>query len=280
MRLTFSFIPTITWLSLIAIPTMASPASADNGDSCEAKWSANSAQFVNQENPDYSGLLAYWQQQASECKGTGAYEARLAVIYLYLDQPREARSALEQARKRRSRYASLIELVAFMSESFALVAQSPIDEVKMEEFGKRVYAYASRNPERADVLAYAGGIQTTLGHHDRAIALLEKALALSKAGQPISLAGLYRNATISYAALQRYSEAYDAGGAALSENKGVMADAEFMYAVINTQAELGQLDAAKTSAEVLVAKTPAVRTDPEFAALVAYLKDKFKAAAK
>lgn len=92
----------------------------------------------------------------------------------------------------------------------------------------------------------------------------------------MSRAGLFRNATVSYAALGKYSQAYDASGAALSENKGFMADPDFMYAVIRTQAELGMLDEAKTSVEVLATKTPAVKGDQEFNELVKYLKRKLE----
>jgi tetratricopeptide (TPR) repeat protein len=251
---------------------------AGSGDLCEARWREKSGQFVNVEQPDYRGLLSFWEQQASDCSGTGAYEARLAAIYVQLNELERAHAALAAARKHPAQYTNLIELVELTSESFALAGRAGTSKSKsqLDEFGQRVLAFAKRYPEFPEGLAFAGGVQTTLGHHADALPLLEKAFTLADKG--ISKTGLYRNAAVSYAALGKYSQAFDAAGAAVSEKKALMADPEFMYAVIKTQAELGMFEQAKQSILVLVAKAPAVKADPEFRELVESLKLKFEAA--
>ena len=90
------------------------------------------------------------------------------------------------------------------------------------------------------------------------------------------MAGVYRNATISLAALRQYTRAYDAAGAAIDENPAATADPEFMYAVIKSEAELGHAEDAKTAAQLLAAKNPIVKSDPEFIELIAWLKDKLQ----
>jgi tetratricopeptide (TPR) repeat protein len=249
---------------------------AGSGDLCEARWREKSGQFVNMEQPDYRGLLSYWEQQASDCSGTGAYEARLAAIYVQLNEHEQARAALAAARKHPAQYTNLIELVELTSESFAIAGRGGASTSQLDEFGQRVLAFAKRYPEFPEGLAFAGGVQTTLGHHAIALPLLEKAFVIADKRMPKT--GLYRNAAISYAALGKYSQAFDAAGAAVSEKKALMADPEFMYAVIKTQAELGMFEEAKQSILVLVAKAPAVKADPEFRELVEKLKLKFEAA--
>jgi hypothetical protein len=93
--------------------TMASVAhGANDGPACEKEWLARSAQYTLERPEDYVGLLQDWKQLEPRCRGTVAYEARLATIYFYLGQPAKAREAIDSVAGVRSAYDNLIELAA------------------------------------------------------------------------------------------------------------------------------------------------------------------------
>jgi tetratricopeptide (TPR) repeat protein len=259
----------IAWFTVSIL--LVANAHAGDGAACEQLWLDNSGQYIQKAAPDWAGLLKFWQQKAPECKSTGAYEAHLATIYFYKGQWKEGHDALAKARKNPGSYSNLIEVAGLMGESFELSAQSPVDEAKLRELGERTLAFADLHPDYGPGLAWAGGMATALHYHSRAISLLEKAFMLSKSGQKFPMAGVFRNATISYAALGKYDRAYRTAGAAIDENGGATADPEFMYALIKAEAELGYAEDAKQAAQLLAGKTPLVKSDPEFIELVASL---------
>lgn len=81
----------------------------------------------------------------------------------------------------------------------------------------------------------------------------------------MSKAGIYRNLTISYATVGKYDDALKAADSASEMNKESSSDPDFMYAVVKTDAALGDFVAAQTALKVLAANVPEVRNTPEFA---------------
>jgi tetratricopeptide (TPR) repeat protein len=247
-------------------------AQAATGEACEKEWRDHTAQFLSREHPDFKGLLSYWQQRAADCAGTGAYEARLATVYLYLGDQKKARAQLVQARTHGSQYVPLIDLVELTADSFALTDHRSPTDAELKQIGKRAVEFADRYPDYVEGLTYAGGVLTTVGEHAKAIPLLEKAFVLGDKKMP--RAGLFRNATISYAAVGNYKQAFHAAGAAIDDNETLTAEPVFMYALIKSEMELGMLEDAKMSAQLLAGKNPTVKADPEFVQLVGKLNQR------
>lgn len=241
---------------------------------CEQQWFVVSAQYVDQEVPDYAGLLQRWQQYGPKCQGTVAYEARLAFIYFYLDQPAKATEALQAVEAKVSEYRYLLELAQLLTEFKRLMLSKQMDEPHLRGFEHRLADFVKRNPHLFEGYALLGAIEVILNRHEEAITLLEKAAAME--GSPGSRAGIYRNLTISYAEVGRYQEAYDAGGEAISLSKAFFGDPYFMYAVAKTDAGLGRFADAQTAIRVIAKKRPQVKDTKDFLSTVDFIFDKMK----
>lgn len=132
-------------------------AHSGSGESCEQEWLESSEKYVNQELPDFRGLLTFWQQRAKDCAGTGAYEARLAAIHVHLGEIGKARAELAKGKKHGSEYSGLIELTELLADAFEVTAAAVVDKSQLIAIADRSLAFAKRYPDFAEGLAFAGG---------------------------------------------------------------------------------------------------------------------------
>ncbi len=257
-------------LSVLLISMTANAAEA-GAKWCEQQWLVEAAEFGNRDVPDYAGLRTRWQQYADKCRGTVAYEARLAITYAHLHQSDKARKVLKSVAGRSSEYAYLVELAGLQADTMELVSANSLDEEHLREFERKYASFVKRYPSLVEGYGLLGGVQTMLGEYLNAAKTLEKALDI----QPdMRDWGLLRNLTIDYAALGVHQSAYVAASLALEVRKGLMSDTPFMCALANADIGLGKLKDADKVLRVLVAKTPEARSAPEFLAAVRLLQSK------
>src|SRR5262245_52761701 len=95
----------------------ATEAKDDKGEWCEQEWRVASAKASEQDPPDNSGLLKHWQKIGQQCAGTGAYEARLAIAYLLLNQSDKARDVLRPLVGQRSAYVHLVDFALLYADA-------------------------------------------------------------------------------------------------------------------------------------------------------------------
>ncbi len=256
---------TVTALS-IAVVAMTTEARKSDAAWCERQWSIESANIARETPPDYSALLRRWQGHAPRCAGTVAYEARLAVIYLSLNQPDKAREILKPLAGSRSEYRHLVDFAALLVDYFAALNGPTTTKADIGRLEGSFRGFTSRYPQFADGQGMLGGLQTLSGKHAEAIKSLELGLHSS-----MDVWSVYRNLTISYTAVGRYADAIRAGDDAYRLNRGVTSDQYFAYALAKADAGVGKLQDAETVLRVIAAKKPEVRRDPEFKEAVEFV---------
>ncbi|MBI2381361.1 MAG: hypothetical protein HYV16_11470 [Gammaproteobacteria bacterium] len=248
--------------------------SQSKGQWCERQWLTESANFVDRDAPDYMGLLESWKKYREKCQGTVAYEARMALIYYFLDKPTRARDVLRSVENVGSEYDYLRDILAILTEYKEYMLAQKIDESLLRAFKKRFSNYVGKYPESMEGYAQLGAVQMSLGEHESAI--ISFAAAIEKAPETADLAGLLRNLTVSYSEIGHYQDAYDVAGAAINRRKSVTEDAEFMLALAKAEAGLGMFKEAETTLRVIVTKHPSLREEPDFQATVNFVLEKRK----
>lgn len=173
-----------------------------------------------------------------------------------------------------ARYAFLVELASLQIDDLGL-AEGAGTRDRIEAVEAKFQAYVRAHPSVPEARAQLGSLQTMLGKHQDAIASLTAALK-----SPMDLSGLYRNLTISYAALGRYDEAMQTADQAVELGPDMFVDPQFIYAAARASASVGKIDAAVTALNVLATKRPELQKDPEFWDAARFVKEKKAAAAK
>lgn len=275
----FTIYRTLHCVVAIAVTAFIAPAHSAERDAgwCEQEWLKHSATHVDREVPDYRSLLTSWQQYATPCSGTVAYEARLAIIYLYLDQTARAEEALRGVVSAKSEYRHLVETAQVLIDAKKRVRGKGVSERDLEELEHRFLDIVQKYPGHPEIYALLGAMESELGRHDAAVEFYKAALA----GSPgmSQQWGVYRNLTISYADAGRYREAYDTAGATISRRKSVMSDKYFVYAVARAEAGLGKFADAQTALRVIAAKDSSVKADPDFLKTVDFVFEQMKKSA-
>ena len=208
---------------------------------CEQQWTVESAKLGEVDMPDNAALLARWKSYESKCTGSIAYEARLAIAYVSVKQVDKARSVLKPLSKDTQEYGHLIELALLQADEADLM-NGVVNERDIAQLERRYLALVKKYPNFLEGYALLGGLQSMLNKHAEAIRSLEYARETK-----MNAAGIYRNLTISYAALGRYKDA-----------------AQFVYGLAKAKAGVGDFRAAETVLRVIAAKKPDVRRDPDF----------------
>ena len=113
---------------------------------CEEQWKAASAAAVDQQPPDYAGLLHQWQQLGARCAGTVAYEARLASAYVFLGRPEKAREVLAPFKDVPSPYRHLVDFMLIQADAQD-ITKGRITIQDVEKLEKMYANLVSRYPE-------------------------------------------------------------------------------------------------------------------------------------
>ena len=244
---------------------------------CEEQWITESANYVNNEKQDYAGLLGRWKQLATSCPNSVAYQARLADIYFYLDDPDEAKKALAPvAERRNSPYYELVAFASLLADLKQKMLQHQItDESRMREIIRGFDAFVKQYPHSTEGYAMLGGLQVLDQDYKSAIENLET--AASRPDTTHSKAGIYRNLTIAYEQSGLYEKAYVAAGHAYAARKGVTSDKQFVYSYARAAAGVGKFSDADAAIRVILGKYPELKSDRDFAAALHFVVMKEKA---
>lgn len=262
------------FVSLILIMSFPVASYSDDGvaEWCDKQWSIESSKLSKQNPPDYQDLLVRWEKYAHQCHGTITYEARLATAYLFVNQFDKARQQLTALGNGHSKYGHLVDFVSLQLEQ----AESTVRGLKREDvlqLERKYILYVKKYPDFWDAYCLLGGIQSALDEHQTAIPNLEKGLRSS-----MDVSGVYRNLTVSYAAVDRYQDALKAADKAIQMKPGVTSDQYFIFALAKANGGVGNFRDAETALKLIVMKKPQVRQDPEFVATVNTIKAKMAAA--
>jgi tetratricopeptide (TPR) repeat protein len=238
------------------------------GEWCEQQWEITTNNVAVEFDASYRDAIAQWEKLAGKCSGTIAYEARLATIYALANEPVKARRVLQGIAGKESEYGYLAEMAQLQVETSEALATgtSPEKKDKLEGVARKYVTFVKKYPRWPTGYAVLGGLQTTLGQHQAAVRTLMAGIEVTdkeKRASP-NLWGVYRNLTISYAALGEYRTALDAGDIAYEMKKGISSDQYFMYAMARAYAGVGNFQAAQNALNLILAKKPEVRGDPEF----------------
>lgn len=237
---------------------MTTEARQDPAAWCEVQWRIESARAREEHPSDMTPLLRRWEGLADKCRGTVAYEARLAMARLLIGQVGEARVLLKSVNAAGSPYEYLVEFATVLCDSYALMNGSPTEE-EARRVEKEMRAFVWRHPDFAEGHAVLGALQGGLGMHAEAIRSLELGLRSS-----MDVSGVYRNLTVSYVALERYQDAFRAAENAHRLDKRVTSDRYFMYGLATAEAGIGKIESARDALGLIAAKQPEVRNDPGF----------------
>jgi tetratricopeptide (TPR) repeat protein len=239
---------------------------------CEQQWRADSADF-NARSMNLSALTARYSRHEAECKGTVTYEARLAGAYAMTHQFDRALEILKPVDGASGPWQHLVDFAKLQIDFFSLLDAETVTRAQAVELRNKFEAYVRKYPDFRDAYSQLGALQAELGDHSSAIKSLEFAIR-----SPMNMSGAFNLLTISYTAVGRYDDALQAADRAYDMDKAVTSDPRFMYALAKSNAGVGQLEAARRTLQVIAAKKPEVRTDPEFKEAVQFVVARQKSA--
>lgn len=238
---------------------MTSQAKSATPEWCEEQWAVESANTYEQASPNYQVLLQKWQQLSDKCAGTEVYEARLAVVYISLNELDKAREILKPILNKPSKYSYLAEFVSLHADAVEFEKNGQLNDDSMSILEQKYLGFVKKYPDFIEGYAALGNSQAFLDKHEEAIKSFEKALQT-----PMNKSGLYRNLTISYSAAGRYQDALTASGKAVELNNSLTSDPYFAYALAKADAALGDYESAQMVLKVIAAKVPEVKSTMEF----------------
>jgi tetratricopeptide (TPR) repeat protein len=236
-----------------------SSAKSETPEWCEEQWAVESAETYEQASPDYQVLLQKWQRLSDKCAGTEVYESRLAVVYISLNELDKAREVLKPILSKPSKYSYLAEFVSLHADAVEFEKNGQLNDDNMRLLEQKYLGFVKKYPDYIEGYAALGNSQAFLGKHEEAIKSFEKALQA-----PMNKSGLYRNLTVSYAAVGRYQDALQSADKAYELNKNVTSDPFFVFALVKTDAALGDFQSAQSALKVIAAKMPEIKSTTEF----------------
>ncbi|MDF2446009.1 MAG: Tetratricopeptide repeat [Moraxellaceae bacterium] len=252
-------------LCLLVPAVLAAPAAKRPASWCEEQWRAQAPDYLQRN--DFNGLLARWQQLAPECRGTVAWESRLALVHSSLGDFAKARATLEGIDGLNSEYAWLAELMYLLNDSREHVATGRFDTDYAARLAGSWEEYIKAHPGRPEGYRELGSLHMLQGRYAEAVANLEKATA---ADSQVWL--VFRDLTIGYTELGRYQEALLAAAEATAKRSDLTQDAEFILALGRANAGLGRFELAYKALELIAKLRPEVKGDPQYAATEQFIR--------
>ena len=230
-------------------------ANINNADWCEQQWVKVSSKFGEGGDAD---LLPLWKKYEPQCAGTVSYEARLSIVYVLLGRTDKARELLTPLVNTSSTYKHLVEFSLLQADAADLTLGGiKVEDVRLLE--KKYDIFVKKYPKFLDGYAALGGLQTTLGMHEKAIKSLEIGLR-----SPMDISGVYRNLTISYSEVGRFKDALLAADKAHELNGEVMSDPYFLLSFARAKAGVNDCEYAVKILKLVSAKFPGIQNSPEF----------------
>lgn len=212
---------------------------------CEKQWIANSAAYTSQDGkPKGNLLLTYWLTLEPRCGATFAYSGRLALVHVLMKDFNAAKSVLAKAPPTGgSPYAYSVDIAKVMLQvEERIAAAKPVTGQDIAQFEKSYANLVAKYPKWPTGYALLAGVQTLLGKHHEAI----RNLKVAAKGDAYELFGVYRNLTISYAAIGDFMSAADSADKAYRLNPGLTSDSAYMFAAATAASGTGHFDDAET----------------------------------
>lgn len=231
---------------------------------CEKQWIVQSGQLALSAVTDGT-LYKKWTANEARCGKTSTYWGRLAIIQVLANDLNGAKESLKRAPSSSDEYSFVVDVAkAQLAVHERLASPKPITASDLAFFEGQYTKVVKKHPRWPTPYALLGGVQTLQGKHAEAV----KNLLVALDGDAYQLSGVYRNLTISLSALGRYESAMKAADKAFELNKSLVSDPAFAYAMAQTNIGLRQLDEARTVIQVIAAKRPEVKDDPQFQEIV------------
>lgn len=265
MGSTFRMRSALILIALTASP-MTTQAKDDIVEWCEQQWRTESA--TARSPHELADLLERWQSYAPKCAGTVAYEMRLAMTQMFLGDIPRARRTIAAVRNVRSPYAYLVDFGFMMCDYWEFIHRDlPPAEKEANGLEQKFQRVVDAHPEFAEGWAVLGSVQTIREKHAQAVESLNRALH-----SPGNVTGIYRNLTISYAALARYKDALGAADEAYKRDKNVTSDPYYMCALATANAATGSLEDAEIGLRLILTETPEFGSNPAFRKAAEFLQ--------
>lgn len=256
----------ISLFAALASPTNAY-ANINKADWCEQQWAKESSRAGGSEAGN-ADLLLIWKKYEPKCSGTVSYEARLAIAYTLQGQTDQARKLLKPLTNTHSAYKHLVEFSLLQADA----ADLTLGDITLEhvhQLEKKYAVFVKKHPGFLDGHAAIGGLQTTLGMHEKAI----KSLEIGSRSQ-MDVSGVYRNLAISYSEVGRFKDALTAASKAHELNTEIMSDPYFLLSFAKANAGLNNLDYAAKILKLVSAKFPGVQSSPAFKDTIDFINSK------
>lgn len=190
-------------------------------------------------------MLSQWQQQASNCQGTGIYEARLAQLHILHGDYAKAQAVLTNTQVVGD-YRRYLELATLWLEYYQLDVDA--DPTLLLT---RLKTFTAKHADFAEGQALYGFALTMAQQPAEAIVALKKSLTA-----PTDLYDTYKALTLNYVNLQQYSAANEMVNEAYGMNPAFSSDPEAMLMAIKISIELKDFKTVDNLFKVLNARTP------------------------
>lgn len=231
----------------------------DRSERCDELWHDVSSRPNSSSGRDYQKLLTEWLKLEEQCKGTGIFEIRLALIHILRGQYDEGRRILGGA-KIPPQYEALAATVRANADLRDILSSENPDRARLGSLEKTVTQLARKYPGHLPLHSLLGNLNVILGHYSNAIEPLENAARIKEGDRW----GVFRNLTIAYSKVGNYQGALKAADQTFEIYKGVTNDEDFMYALAIANAGTGDVEATKDVLSLILTKKPHLQNDPEF----------------
>lgn len=248
---------------LVSSTTEAKTGALMNAKTCDRAWEEIRAASY-EPSVSINDLISRWEARQSDCGGTGAYEDRLATLYIYAHKFDQAETLISAALKLDTSDKRNLKLLLITIDSLQLnhdVATSRAREL-IEEY-----------PDWAGGYQALGAEQLAQKHYSDAIDSLEKALRRNP-GKAVT-AGIYSELTLAWYYLKNYRNAIIASQHAGKMNNALFArEPLWVMATAYSLVNLGYLKAAEDLLEKSAKLNPAIQKRNDFRRAKKYLDKK------
>jgi len=190
-------------------------------------------------------MLSQWQQQASNCQGTGIYEARLAQLHILNADYAKAQAVLTNTQVAGD-YVRYLELATLWLE-YTQIAE----DADPTGLLTRLKTLTEKYPDFAEAHGLYGFALTMAKQPTEAIVALKKSLTA-----PVDLYDNYKALTLNYMNIQQYIAANEMVNEAYGMNPAFTSDPEAMLMAIKITLELKDFKTVDNLFKVLNARMP------------------------
>ena len=235
---------------------------------CEAIWDhLYTDSIAGGRTQDNAALLKSWQDHEPTCRGTGAYEFRLAVIQMALGNLKTALELLNRASGWPPQYAKFTALLKLQVQLRVFGAQTPLPIDKVRALKPQFLAAAANVSDAPTAGQQVANYLVLIGDYAEAIPYAERSLKLyDQQWEP------NRSLAIAYSHTGNFSGAAFAGRRAQELRNSLIKDPEFMYAVTRGYAGVGNIKVAEMTLAILNQEVPSEHGSKDWSEAIAFIR--------